>query len=195
LTSTLKASEGRLKMAEPKRDSTVSALEAIHAALKPLDSEERRRVLSSVYALLGMSDPPQVSPSIFQRASLQSSNRPLSLIELIKDKQPRTNIDRIAVFAYYRDQHEQKARFGRNDLKPYFAIARVDPPANYDRDFVEAVKRGWVHEDGDESYITSKGIEAVEGGFPADRQPSRAKRSAGKRTSPKAKSKVPSRKR
>jgi hypothetical protein len=49
-------------------------------------------------------------------------------------------------------------------------MAKEKPPRNYDRDFVEAVKKGWIHEDGAESYITSKGIEAVESGFAGERK-------------------------
>ena len=47
-------------------------------------------------------------------------------------------------------------------------MARQEPPSNYGRDFVEAIKRGWIHEDGENSYITTKGIEAVESGFAED---------------------------
>jgi hypothetical protein len=46
-------------------------------------------------------------------------------------------------------------------------MSREHPPRNYDRDFVEVVRRGWIHEDDGNSYITSKGIEAVESGFSA----------------------------
>lgn len=62
------------------------------------------------------------------------------------------------------------ARFNRSDLKDYFGKAKEQPPMNYDRDFVEAAKKGWIHEDADDSYITSKGIEAVESGFTGERK-------------------------
>lgn len=61
-------------------------------------------------------------------------------------------------------------RFSREDLRGYFAKAKQPPPTNYDRDFVEAGKRGWIHEDGGESYVTSKGIESVESGFAGERK-------------------------
>jgi len=32
------------------------------------------------------------------------------------------------------------------------------------------VKKGWIHSDGADSYITSKGIEEVESGFPDERK-------------------------
>jgi hypothetical protein len=30
------------------------------------------------------------------------------------------------------------------------------------------VKKGWIHEDGADSYLTSKGVEVVEGAFPGE---------------------------
>jgi hypothetical protein len=101
----------------------------------------------------------------------RSQARPLSINELVQEKSPSgTNAQRIALFAYYRDKHEGISRFTRDDLKVYFAKAKEQPPRNYDRDFVEAVKKGWIHEDGADSYVTSKGIEAVESGFEGERK-------------------------
>ena len=54
-----------------------------------------------------------------------------------------------------------------------FGKAKEPPPANYDRDFAAAVGEGWIHEDGAESYLTSKGLEAVEAGLRREGPPSR----------------------
>jgi hypothetical protein len=54
-------------------------------------------------------------------------------------------------------------------------MAKEPPPKNYPRDFNETVRRGWIHEDGTESYITSKGIEAVEAGFPPEAKANKSK--------------------
>jgi hypothetical protein len=86
-------------------------------------------------------------------------------MELIQAKAPATNAQRIAIFAYYREHVEGNARFAKEDLKAYFAKAKQPPPANYDRDFGQAVTLGWIYEDGADSYLTSKGLEAVEAGF------------------------------
>ena len=56
-------------------------------------------------------------------------------------------------------------RFSRVDLKVYFPRAKLPPDANYDRDFDQTVRHGWIHEDGDDSYLTTKGLETVEAGF------------------------------
>jgi hypothetical protein len=171
-------------MPDKKRDPEIEALQSVHAALKPLAAEERTRVLASVYALLGIRgpDPPPAAPPPSRPAApsttdasaasitTRSQTRPLSINELVQERSPGTSAQRIALFAYYRDKNEGIPRFTRDDLKGYFAKAKEQPPTNYDRDFVEAVKRGWIHEDGAESYVTSKGIEAVESGFAGERK-------------------------
>jgi hypothetical protein len=180
-------------MAGTQRDSHISALEAVYNALKDLDQETRRKVLSSVYALLDMSMPQtpersqagertpvrenaqRLSPTEGEGFSRNYSSRPLSLVELMQEKHPSTNMERIALFAYYREKVENLPRFSRDDLYPYFAKAKEKPPGNYQRDFVDTVRKGWIHEDGAESYITSKGIEAVESGFATEQKSKQGK--------------------
>lgn len=163
-------------MSNIKKDKILSALEAVHGALKPLKPEEIERVLTSVRALLEippesqtlskgkpapdsqLTSTPQVAPS---------STRPLAIRELIQDKKPTTHPEFITLFAYYREKYENLPTFEREDLRQYYKVSRENPPANFDRDFVAAVTRGWIHEQSDNSYITSKGIEAVESGFAA----------------------------
>ena len=155
-------------------NSPVDAVQVIFNALEPLDVDARQRVVSSVLSLLGM--PPSLAASTApsqpnantQRGS-ESSARTKSPVELIQEKQPATNAQRIALFAYYREKFEGLGRFSRGDLKLYFGKAKEPPPANYDRDFSVAVRSGWIHEDGGESYLTSKGLETVE----ADRKSTR----------------------
>jgi hypothetical protein len=161
-------------MPNEKKDKTISALESVHAALKPLSVEDRLRVLASVNALLEIPSSPiallkskaisnaeeatQVSPE-------PATRRPLAIRELIQDKHPQTHSQYIALFAYYREKYQNLATFSREALRTYYSLSRENPPGNYDRDFVKAVTNGWIHEQGNESYITSKGIEAVESGF------------------------------
>ena len=47
-------------MAE-KRDPSIAALEAVYAALKDIDPAERKKVLSSAFALLGVESVPALS--------------------------------------------------------------------------------------------------------------------------------------
>lgn len=155
--------------------SPVDAVQAVYAALEPLDDGTRQKVLASVTALLGMTSS---GSTVFRSAGGSSEEprgtsvlravqpeRPKSLVELIQDKQPATNTEKIALFAYYRERVENLSRFSRGDLKQYFSVAKEKPAANYDRDFSKAIKAGWIHEDGADSYLTSRGLEAVESGF------------------------------
>lgn len=154
-------------MSDESRDPVISALEIVHNALKPLDPDQRKRVLAGVFQILEISDSPLIVSSK-QRSGPStplSPARPLSLNELIQEKSPKTNYQFIVLFAYYREKMEGLSRFARNDLKEYFNKAREKPPTNFDRDFVDAVKKGFLHEDGSESYITSRGLEAVESSF------------------------------
>jgi len=162
-------------MAVAKKDKTIAALEAIHAALKPLSGDERIRILASVRTLLeipgarrqeeeqaqGEADANPVSPPV----PAPTPTRPLSIRELIDAKKPNSHPEFITLFAYYRERQENQPSFSRDDLKRYYSLSREYPPANYDRDFVRAIQKGWIHEDGANSYITSKGIEAVAAGF------------------------------
>ena len=168
-------------METEEKDPTLAAFEAVQAALRPLDPTARGKVISAVSALLEIAG---VAAPVLDQPQRATPSRPVSLIELMQQKSPGTSAQRITLFAYYRDRHEGKLRFERNDLKDYFAKAKLAPPGNFDRDFVEAVRNGWIHEDGAESYVTSKGIEAVEAGFPGLRKYSKPTRKKAKKASP-----------
>jgi hypothetical protein len=179
----------------------VDAVQQVYTALEPFDEQARKRIIDSVMSLLGMrsvaftdvqrrtTTAPTATGT--ERPEASGGTRPLSPRELIQDKQPTTNAQKIALFAYYREKVEGLARFSRADLESYFAKAKEPPPANYSRDFQAAVSLGWIYEDGEDSYLTTKGLEAVEAGFGGKAQPrgySVAKR-GGRR---KGKSKSPS---
>lgn len=153
-----------------KKDKTFSALEIVHAALKPLKTEERQRVLASINAMLEIQPATQSSPAGAARGAAGSGGsitptRPLAIRELIQDKHPKSHPQFIALFAYYREKYQNLPTFSRDELEKYYSDSREAPPSNYARDFVSAIGKGWIHEDGANSYITSKGIEAVETGF------------------------------
>ncbi|MBI1210424.1 MAG: hypothetical protein GC190_03095 [Alphaproteobacteria bacterium] len=177
-------------MDRKNRDPQIAALEAIHAALKDLDADSQKKVLSSVFALLDIHAPAGSSTTPNQSMATPQAaltSRPTSLIELMQQKSPGTNAQRIALFAYYRERVEGLSRFERDDLKGYFPKAKEPPAGNYDRDFVEAVKKGWIHEDGADSYLTSKGVEAVESGFEGERKVTKKPRKSSLKSRPKRK--------
>ena len=167
-----------------KRDSRsaattpVAAVQAIHDALKSFEGAERSRILSSALALLGMAGQGGGGQdSAVERGGTQTSSgqgnqrqtpaglRPVSLREVMDKAAPASFSQNIAVFAYHREKHEDLPRFSRADLRGYFSKAKLTPPSTYDREFTKAVKLGWIHEEGDDSYLTTKGLEAVEAGF------------------------------
>ncbi|MCX6168126.1 MAG: hypothetical protein NTX65_02215 [Ignavibacteriales bacterium] len=173
-----------------KKDSDKSIVDAsrkVYEALELFDEQEKKRIISSVLSLFGMEKdvlnspintaPVTTSGNISIRSQSVGSDRPLSPLELIQQKKPSTNMQRLAVFAYYREKHEGISRFSRNDLRPYFAKAKLNQPKNFDRDFSDTIKLGYIYEDGSESYLTSKGLESVETGFNS----SRSSRSKNKR--------------
>lgn len=147
----------------------IDANSAVMSALKDLSQEERLKVISSVSALFGISN------STFRNETgkdqkgpqdtTQNFDKKTSLVEVLKEKNPATNYQRITVFAFYKEKYEGVEQFAKADLLTYFATAKLAKPANYDRDFAEAVKQGWIHEDGANSYLTSSGEAAVSAGF------------------------------
>ncbi len=173
-------------MTDKSKDPQIAAIEAIYTALKVLEPAGRRRVLASVAALLDVEGGTalgtiQSDGSAARQSGRQAVGRPMSLVELVQEKRPGTNSQRIATYAYFREKHEGLPRFNREDLETYFAKAKEPPAGNYDRDFVEAVKKGWIHEDGAESYLTSKGLEAVEAGFEGEIKRSRGAKGSARR--------------
>lgn len=151
------------------------AAASVMAALQPLAPEERGRVIQSMAALFGIAP---AAPARQERSAAEqpvnasqklggaAGHKPVSLVELIKDKQPATNAQRIACFAYYREKYEGVQNFSSADLSGYFATAKLAAPGrNYKRDYNNAVKAAWIHDSGVKSYLTQEGENAVEEGF------------------------------
>lgn len=169
----------------------VQAVQIVFDALEPFDEAARQRILASVVALFGsksVTAARELAVGATGRpgpeTSLVRSERPISPIELLQEKNATTNVQKIALFAFYRERVEGLARFSKDDLKPLFGKAKQLPPQNFDRDYRKAVSLGWIYDDGAESYLTTKGLEAVEAGFgsaggrmlaPASAKRSRAK--------------------
>ncbi len=167
-------------MNSPKPDPEMHAVNTIVQSLRPLDAEAQQRVLQSSLALLGLAiaGRPQATSEISMPSSVpgspgpspaHTSQKPKGLTELLLEKKPGTNSQRIVLFAFYRRNVEGIETFQRQELKSYFARARIAPPGNYDRDFATAVSVGWIHEDDDKSYLTTTGEQLVAAGFDGER--------------------------
>lgn len=187
-------------MSNEDATKAAEAVVAVMSALQPLSQEERSRVLHSAAALFGVSTfttaPAQETPSLNAHnpsatphshgaAGSGNSSKRLSIVELLKEKAPATNSQRIACFAYYREKVESNGTFSKSDLAGYFAKAKLaDPGPNYARDYNKAVRDGWIHDNAAESYLTQNGEAAVEAGFGGKgkaRGPQAGKRRKGKK--------------
>lgn len=186
-------------MSKEEVDNATKAAMAVMAALQPLSAEEKLRVLQSAAALFGVqafpvlpniTPAPQNSVNAGAPSAVSSTgnvsappSKRVSLVELIKEKSPATNYQRIACFAYYREKYEGKPNFSSIDLAGYFSQAKLPAPGpNYARDYNSAVKQAWIHDDEAKSYLTQEGEAAVEAGFDGKRTSSKSmgKRKSGK---------------
>jgi hypothetical protein len=147
-------------------------VQLVYGALEPFDDQARRRIVESAASLLGIrlgpigSEPPArgVQPPV---THLTPSQAPAAASRRVHSHQSNSFKK-----SSRRPTHRRsRSRFSRSDLEGYFAKARQPPPGNFNRDFQTAVNLGWIHEDGDDSYLTTKGLEAVEAGFGGKTQP------------------------
>ena len=164
-------------MSNERAPHTIAAGTVIEA-LEGLSDEDREKVIKAACALFGITIGPE-TPSTRPTPPLTGGSfpaqhaptgKPLSLVELIKQKAPATIPQYLAVFAYYRESVEGVDKFSRADLEPYFVTAKVSKPGNYARDFAKTVQEGWIHEEGANSYLTTAGETAVIAGFGGKRR-------------------------
>jgi hypothetical protein len=76
--------------------------------------------------------------------------------------------EQIVTIAHYVCEIEGQADFSRDDIRSRFIIAREPPPGNFGRDFVVALKNGWiaeVHGKRNRYYVTAKGAQAINNNF------------------------------
>jgi hypothetical protein len=117
------------------------ALTTIVSVLKQLDRDTQKRVLASVGAFVGVTGnyhyapEERFSPSVpaNKSASLFSVDRAQSPKEFIRDKQPATDVDRVACLAYYLTHYRDTPHFKTLDIsalnveaaQPKFSSASV----------------------------------------------------------------------
>lgn len=169
-------------MTKEDQDVASAAIEIVKT-LQPLAPDARARVLASAAALYGVDlvisgESEAVVPSDRDKAARAANppqggaKKPTSIVEFLKEKSPAANPQRLACFAYYREHHEGNKNFSSADLKPYFALAKLAPPGkNFARDYKIAIKEGWIHDKGSESFLTQTGERAVEQGFDGKARP------------------------
>jgi hypothetical protein len=99
-------------------NSDLEVLTSIVAALKTLDIEAQKRTLQAVATFLGISEFKEIrntQKNIPQAISF-SENRDMSPKEFLRNKAPKTDIERIACLAYYLTHYRETPHFKTLDL-------------------------------------------------------------------------------
>ena len=101
----------------------MEALQIVLGALRPLDSEARERLIKSVTTFFGIDMATHLNIPITPAASSYSrlatykvlptfsENRSMSPKEFILQKQPRTDVERVACLAYYLTHYRETPHF------------------------------------------------------------------------------------
>jgi hypothetical protein len=87
--------------------------------------------------------------------------RPVGIVEYIREKRPQTASDTILVLAGHLELSENRRPFSRDDLRRLMRAARIPEPANFPRDVGVAVAKGYIQPLGDGFQLTNTGLELV----------------------------------
>lgn len=105
---------------ESTKGGDLTALTRIVSALEALDETARRRVFDAVATFFGFSPEPSrshsPSPSHASTTASFSSEQSISPKEFMLEKQPRTDVHRIACLAYYLTHFRDMPHFKTIDL-------------------------------------------------------------------------------
>lgn len=103
-----------------------------------------------------------VSPKV-ERMSPEAEK--VSLREFLNETKGTNNVDKILLFTFHLITYEGQEIASRNEIKSSFKKAHEPLPANFSRDLLNTLKKGWLVEDKDNEgsfYVTRKGRDAVE---------------------------------
>lgn len=133
--------------------SEFNALSAVIGALQPFDDEARRRIVDATVTFLRIGrsgrtadtvpfDPPR-SGTGAQHAPF-SENTQMSPKEFLLEKQPRTDVERVACLAYYLTHYRGSPHFRTLDLSVLNTEAAQPKFANTANSANNAVKLGYL---------------------------------------------------
>jgi hypothetical protein len=131
------------------------ALQAVIAALRPIPRDAQQRIIDSTVTFLGLSagNRPQniVSERAFAstnqtygQAPAFSEDRSMSPKEFVLEKQPRTDVERMACLAYYLTHYRDTPHFKTLDLSKLNTEAAQPKFANAANTANNAVKTGYL---------------------------------------------------
>lgn len=97
-------------------------------------------------------------------------NRPISLQELLNEKNPKTDVQKTLIFGYYLETVMGKKTFTKIDIDECYKNAKEQLPPNVSDKLFLNVKNGWIMPVGKtgrqiEYGLTRTGITIVEAGF------------------------------
>ena len=130
------------------------ALNRVIGALQPLDDEARRRIIQATVTFLGVQ--PTVGSGLAQTRSVASQataptghapfseDTRMSPKEFLLEKQPRTDVERLACLAYYLTHYRGTPHFKTIDLSMLNTEAAQPKFANASTSANNAVKMGYL---------------------------------------------------
>lgn len=130
------------------------ALQAVVSALQPLEPEARRRILDSAATFLKIDVAPAGVPSTVRRATVDtpprsfapafSDDTAMSPKQFIFEKQPRTDVERLACLAFYLTHYRDTPHFKTLDLSKLNTEAAQPKFSNAANATNNAVKTGYL---------------------------------------------------
>jgi hypothetical protein len=139
----------------PSSPSELNALQTVIGALHPLDDEARRRIFESVATFLRIQSAPSrasaahstapIAPTYSQTSNTRfSEDTSMSPKEFLLEKEPRTDVERIACLAYYLTHYRATPHFKTLDLSMLNTEAAQPKFANTAYSSNNAVKMGYL---------------------------------------------------
>ncbi len=133
-------------------------------------AEVNDAVAAQIIALCA-SSPPEVVVSAMQPSAPEApaKRETVSISAYMEQLRPKRNPDKILVIAAYITDETARKYFTPQEIKSYFAKAGEAVPANFARDFNWTITTKWLaaaEDTRDGYYVTNKGMEVIDGGFP-----------------------------
>lgn len=138
----------------PDPTAELNALQTVIAALQPFPPEARRRMFQAAATFLNIDRITPAAPTpggsrspIYQGASPHrpfSDDRSMSAKEFLLEKQPRTDVERIACLAFYLTHYRDTPHFRTLELSKLNTEAAQPKFSNAANSTNNAVKRGYL---------------------------------------------------
>jgi surface protein len=131
--------------------SDFDALQAVVRALQPLSADRQQRILEAVRTFLGIGSSHWSAVRESNVATTASTQRPsfsqdnsLTAKEFLLEKQPRSDVERVATLAYYLTNFRDQSHFKTLDISKLNTEAAQPKFSNAANSVNNAVKRGYL---------------------------------------------------